>query len=197
MGNNTIRRRLAAAVASLALVVVLGSTVAQAVSDSGPTRGDAEAVFQAFFTGGFAIRAHNPLANGAPGVPLDPPPDSVRIYPLADDIEYCQQGWHVVLLGVWDDPTLYPGGKKELIDYLSALDTQFVLDGVPLYTERTEIKRFTHPFPEFSENPLIGPNFGAFLPPGSLSLGTHELRTIQHAPDFDDEFTISFTVVSC
>ena len=43
---------------------------------AGPTRGEANAAFQSNFTGGFAIRTHNLKANGAPGGPAIPTPDS-------------------------------------------------------------------------------------------------------------------------
>jgi hypothetical protein len=126
------------------LLVALGGTAAKAATDGGPTRGDAQAAFEAFFTGGFAIRAHNPLAHGAPGTPAVIPPNTARIYPLEDDLEYCADGWHVVVLGFFDDPAVYPGGRKEVVHYLSAVDVQFALDGIPVTTERTQIRRFPH-----------------------------------------------------
>ena len=169
-----------------------------AASPGAQTRGDAQAAFEAFFTGGASIRVYNADAEGAPGVPVEPPLDSARIYPLLDGVEYCEQGWHVVMLGLFDDPAAYPGGRKQLVDDLSSVDMQFLLDGVPLEVDRTAIKRFQHPLPDFSEVPFIVLNFGAFLPPGSLSVGTHELRTIIHDPVFGDaDFTIGFSVVPC
>ena len=39
---------------------------------------------------------------------------------------------------------------------------------------------------------------GSFLPPGTLSVGTHQLQTFIDDPVFGEEdFTISFTVVPC
>jgi hypothetical protein len=144
---------------------------------------------------------HNPLAEGAPrqpGDPTNPAPDSARIYPLAENVEYCQQGWHVVMLGIFDDPTLYAGGQQELRELLSAVTVEFILDGVPLEMERTAIKRFQFPDPDFSEVPNINVTFGGFLPPGSLALGTHELRTLVHDPVFgDDEITVNFSIIPC
>jgi hypothetical protein len=123
------------------------------------------------------------------GGPALPTPDSARIYPLQDDPEYCQQSWHVITLGVFDD---------EVRQSLSTVDTQFALDGVSLQTERTAIKKFQHPFPDFSENPPWAVTFGAFLAPGSLSLGNHEIRTSIHDPVFgDEEFTTPFSVIAC
>jgi hypothetical protein len=40
--------------------------------------------------------------------------------------------------------------------------------------------------------------FGAFLAPGSLSLGSHEIKTSIHDPVFGDgEFTTPFSVIAC
>lgn len=196
--HDRIRRRLGVAVVAAMAVVALGATTSYAASPGAQTRGDAQAQFEAFFTGGMSIRLSNPEAQGVPGVPIEPPLDSARIYPLLDGVEYCQGGWHVVMLGIFDDPTLYAGGKQELRALLSAVTNEFILDGVPLEVKRTAIKRFQHPPPEFSEVPFIVFTDGAFLPPGSLTLGTHELRTLQTDPVFgDSELTVSFTVVTC
>ena len=91
----------------------------------------------------------------------------------------------------------FEGGNAELFDFLSEVDIQFVLDGVPLETQRTSIRRFPHPEPEFFENQQMAVTFGAFMAPGELALGTHELRTSYHEPGFDLEFTIGFSVVTC
>jgi hypothetical protein len=190
-------RRLLVAVVAAAVLVGLGSTGSYAASPGGPTQGDAQGIFRAFFTGGSAIRAHNHQASGVPGVPGETTPDGARIYPLLDDLQYCDDGWHVVLLGYFDDPAFYAGGNKELFDFLSAVDIRFALDGVPLTTERTAIKRLAHTDPAFVEEAFVVA-FGAFLPPGSLSLGPHELLTTQHVPEFgDEEFVTPFTVISC
>ena len=68
------------------------------------------------------------------------------------------------------------------------------LDGVPLQTERTAIKKLQHPDPNFSENPLWAVTFGSFLPPGSLSLGSHEIQTTG-----TDGFALTtpFSVIAC
>ena len=92
--------------------------------------------------------------------------DGARIYPGQDGLEYCEHGWHVVLLGIFDDPAFF-GGNEELFDFLAAVDIRFVLDGVPLDAERTSIRRFSNPPAEFSEQ-AFAVGFGAFLPPGAL-----------------------------
>jgi hypothetical protein len=119
--DDRIRRLLIVALAAVVAVVALGNTMSQAASPGGPTRGDAEGIFQAFFSGGTAIRAHTHLAEGVPGVPAETTPDGARIHPLLDDLGYCDESWHVVLLGAFDDPAFYVGGNRELFDYLAAI----------------------------------------------------------------------------
>ena len=179
-----------------ALILALASAPSQASSPGATTLGEAQGVFHAFFTGGSAIRAHNHAAGGVAGVPLDTTPDGARIYAGLDGLQYCQQGWHVALLGYFEDPALF-GGNRELFDFLSAVDMRFVLDGVPLETERTAIGRFSTPPAELVEQ-AFAVGFGAFLPPGALSVGTHQLQTFVHDPLFGDfDFTIGFDVVTC
>jgi hypothetical protein len=181
-------RTLLAVAAVVAGLVLLGSTLAYAAPPTGPTRGEANAAFQSNFTGGFAIRTHNFEAKGASGGPAIPTPDSARIYPGEPDLEYCAQGWHVITLG----------GFNEVRQALSTVDLQFALDGVSLQTERTAIKKLQHPDPNFSENPLWAVTFGAFLPPGSLSLGSHEIQTSIESPALGDEMlTTPFSVIAC
>jgi hypothetical protein len=187
--NARMRRpRIAALVASMVLVG-LGNIDAHAASPGAPTQGAAQAVFQAFWTGGLAIQAHNAQAQGVPGVL-----DSARIYPGVDDLEYCAQGWHVILLGLFDDPAFF-GGNEGLFEYLSTTDIRFALDGVPLATERGAIKRVTNPT-VIAE--AFGVQFGAFLPPGSLTVGSHLVETTIIDPVYGDfAFTTTFTVVAC
>jgi hypothetical protein len=183
-------RRLVVAATVGAVAVILGSTASYAAPPGAPTRGDAESIFQGF-PGGTAILAHAHVVEGVPGVL-----DRAFIYPGLDNAEYCGQGWHVIRLGFFDDPAFF-GGNAGLFDYLSAVDLRFVLDGVPLQTERTAIKRLAQIDPAFLED-AFGFAFGAFLPPGVLSVGTHQLETVILDPVFGDfAFTTGFTVVDC
>jgi hypothetical protein len=187
--NARMRRPLIAAIAALVVPVGLGNIDAHAASPGAPTRGAAQAVFRAFWTGGLAIHAHNAQAQGVPAVL-----DSARIYPGLDDLQYCAQGWHVILLGNFDDPALY-GGNEGLFDYLSTTDIRFALDGVPLATERGAITRLTNPT---DVGEAFGVQFGAFLPPGSLTVGSHQIQTTGIDPVYGDfAFTTAFTVIAC
>ena len=102
----------------------------------------------------------------------------------------------MIRLGIFDDPAFY-GGNSGLFDYLAAVDIRFVLDGVSLATERTAIKRLAQIPREFLAD-AFGVAFGAFLPPGALSLGQHTIHTTIIDPLYGDfEFDTPFTVVSC
>jgi len=207
MNRIKIRRcitKLALSVTVFSVAMLAASSVAVADAPTGPTQGDAQAAFQAFFTGGLTVFTSNPLANGAPargaGAPFAPPPeDSARIYPLAEDASYCQGGWHVIMLGNFDDPSFYTS-RSELLDYLMSVTMEFLLDGAPLTVETTSVREFSHPLPEVfpDVDTMMVRTYGAFLAPGALSLGTHELRTIVHDPLFGDaDWTVSFTAVAC
>ena len=96
MHQHTLRTLTCLAVA---VVVMLSTNVAQASSPDARTRGNAQAVLQAGFTGGTNINIlHNANANGAPkGVRPTGDPEDVRIYPLTDEVlAYCASGWHVL-----------------------------------------------------------------------------------------------------
>ena len=176
-------------------VVLLAALALAGVAQAAPTRGDAEAVLRATFTGGLSIRAHNPDAQGAPSGFVTSP-DGVRINPLVDGRSYCEAGWHVISLGFVDgiDATRT---RDEALSGLAASDIQFVLDGTPLAAQRTPITVFTDPA-LFGFDKAYAFNVGALLPPGSLSLGTHQLRATLTTTGFPpDVIDITFYVVSC
>lgn len=151
-------------------------------------------MFRGILSGGTAILAHNGEAQGAPAQ-ITATQDGVRINPLLDGLTYCQQGWHLIALSIVGDVASFDS-KKALFADLAAADIQFRLDGssVPLEMQRTAITRVN--IPAF-EN-AFGVNFGAFLPPGSLDLGQHELETTVVLAGFPAVTeTINLFVVSC
>ena len=65
---------------------------------------------------------------------------------------------------------------QEVAASLSATTVTFSVDGVPISFGRTAIKRFLNP--ELLDAEFAWwLNFGVLLPPGSLSVGPHELVT--------------------
>jgi hypothetical protein len=140
----------------------------------------------------------SPTVQGAPaGFVWTGDREDVKIYPLVDDAEYCVSGWHLVGLIVFDDLAFYDS-HRELFASLQSVEVAFELDGQPLETEQTAIKPIPHPFPEFGFEHAFEFQTGAFLPPGTLSVGPHALRVIVIDPVFGDaDFTVAFTGLPC
>lgn len=201
MATNRIRPTFGIAVIAAVAVLAIGQGLATAASPGATTRGEAEAAFHAF-TGGLAIRNHHLNAQGAPlqGATL-PGPDGARILSFYPDQEYCAQGWHVISANLfYSEAELLPFGvtsKKQLMYALALTDVQWILDGVPLTVERTPIRQLTNlGFPDYEP---YGLTFGTFMPPGSLSVGTHTLQETFTVPDLPAPETDSntFTILDC
>jgi hypothetical protein len=196
MGGKPRRAAGAAILTGAAVALALGAALAYANS-ANRTHGDARAVFQAGPTGGLASYVHSANHHGAPagGVPSGSPED-IRIYPVLEDAEYCTSGWHLIGLVYGDDPAFF-GGKRALSDYLADVDIEFALDGRPLETERTAVKRFADPQRFGLEDAFVF-HAAAFLPPGSLPPGSHTVVTTIDDPIYGlDSWPAQFTVLSC
>jgi hypothetical protein len=116
-------------------------------------------------------------------------PEDVRIYPANDDREYCGSGWHVVSFHGFDLVENFPD-TQSLFDALESVEMSFELDGVPLETRRTAIKNLGVHVYQFG--------VGSLLPPGTLTVGTHELHTLSTSSFYETEdFTTEFTVLPC
>ena len=183
-------KRLLCALIPVALVIGAGSTSAYADLPDGPSRGDAQAVLEAGLSGGVAIGAHSGNDRGAPtgqSVSMTGP----RITPLRSS-DYCVEGWHVISIGqiaALDRP------RQEVYEELAGITVRYILDGAELDTVRTAIKSFPGGFFGF---PAVEVTVGAFLPPGSLTVGSHTLITIFGATGLPDEqIEIEVTGLDC
>ena len=142
------------------------------------TRGDAQAVFQAFGGGGWAIRLNASVIEGAPA---DFMPDSkARISPMAafNGRHYCALDFHVIsvaiLEGNAEGETL---GNQEMIDRIADRRVEFFLDGAPLETKRTSPRRTTNPVARgFVEAFFV--QEGRIMAPEDLAPGQHTLKSI-------------------
>jgi hypothetical protein len=177
------------------LLLALGASVGHALTDGGATRGEADAVFRAALTGGGAIVVHQPVAQGAPLRFFEGSPDGVRIRPFGSFAEYCAPGWHVIMVAWVEDPADW-GGKSAALAVLASLDVSFVLDGVPLDAVRSQTTAVKGA-PFGIDHPVVGVSLGAFLPPGSVSLGTHILESTTTIGPFTFTDTVSFSFVTC
>lgn len=156
-------RRLTAPVAvtgaALLAMALVGTAPAEANSVR-VTHGDATSLFEAFGNGGWAILNHNPTQMGAPS------DAQLRgsIRPLAgtpwDGRHFCELDWHVILLAVIEDTKAQAAA--------SAVD--FMLDGAPLASSRTAVKRYLG---QGAQPPLWYVNDGAIMSPSRLAVGVH------------------------
>jgi hypothetical protein len=132
------RRWTLLAVAVLVAVSLLAGSPAGANSPR-VTHGDAEAIFQAFPNGGWAVRLHSPTTQGAPAdVDIR---GQIRPLPIADGRHFCAEDWHVILLAlVFGGDTSFTRQDAEAI--ANTVTVSFTLDGAPLPTTRTAIEPF-------------------------------------------------------
>ncbi len=109
------------------------------------TRGDVEAVLHAAGGGGLAVLRHSKTAQGAPA---DVVGSHGSIRPFAgspwDGAHFCAEDWHVILMADIE------GGDSsfkhnDAAGIMNGLEISFTLDGAPLPTTRTAIKRFLDP----------------------------------------------------
>ncbi|WP_410612799.1 hypothetical protein [Amycolatopsis sp. lyj-109] len=175
-----------AVVAGLLVMGVMNSAPAQAAPGR-TSRGDAEAVLHASGTGGAAIRNHRTVSDGSPA-DLDRRV-SIRVLPSVDGRHFCQDDWHVILVAEvsgGDKSFTMQNAKAEA----SSLRLEFFLDGSPLATERTSIKRFLNPGQfELEEAYLF--QQGAIMAPDDLTVGAHSLRVVATDPAGSGENTIT------
>lgn len=158
----------------VALIAAAALAPATAIADSaGYSRGDAEAVFNAWPSGGDAIRAHGDLAEGAPAL------RGLRIRPFQPfaGTHVCSTDWHVVAV------TLFTGGDssyshQQAVTDLAPLTMHFTLDGAPLTTTATPIKRATGTAQLFGLEEMYAQTTGAILAPDALSVGAHTIRLV-------------------
>jgi len=138
------------------------------------TRGQAEAVLQAFGNGGRAVLQHSRVAEGAPADDLG---SHGSIRPFAgspwDGMHVRSDDWHTIVIADIEggDRTFQHADAAAVID---ALTITFTLDGQPLPTTRTAVKRFADPGP-FGLEIAYYAQEGRVMAPGELTIGTHTL----------------------
>ena len=178
------------------VMLALGLSPFAVQADSGRiTEGDVQAVLQAFMTGGRTVVSNSSETAGFHAAPADFLGSNGAIRPFApwDNQHVCTSDWHVLLIGIFD------GGDKsytrqDASNYLSQLDISFTLDGNPLQTTSTAIKRFHNP-ESFGLEEAYGFQVGSIMAPGDLEVGEHVFEVNLMDPIYgDDQFTITFFV---
>jgi hypothetical protein len=157
----------------IAVVAFAAAAAAAAVADSPRiTRGDAQAIFEARFTGDFAIATHSPTLEGAPAQ------DALgRILPFAvfNGRHFCSLDWHSLSLFFYDF-----GDRAFVAGELAPYVYDWTLDGAPLATETTAVTRVDPDwlFATWGTSEGYGAGNGAILPPDALAPGAHTAHLV-------------------
>jgi hypothetical protein len=139
------------------------------------TRGDAEAVLNAFGTGGRVILRHK--GETAQAAPADFLGSHGSIRPFQgspwDGRHFCAEDWHVILVA-WIDGGDGSFDHQQAEASLDPVTVSFTLDQSPLATTRTPIKPFHNPETFDMERAWYFQQ-GKVMAPADLSVGQHEL----------------------
>ena len=140
------------------------------------TKGNAEAVFEAFGGGGWMIRQHAGKIEGAPADFMADGLTRISMLDAYDGKHYCVLDWHVVsLLIVEGSVAGQPRTNPQIFDQIAARDVVFTLDGKRLATTRTTPRRLTNPqFRGYDEAFYV--QVGRVMAPAELPVGTHKLQ---------------------
>jgi hypothetical protein len=152
--------------------VMLGGVAA--AGSARATRGDARAVFEASGNGGWAVLLHSGKANGSPSQGTTA--DLVAIRPLSgspfDGRHYCALDWHTIVVA-----DVEPGPQKDATAVIRSLTFAVALDGSPLATEQTAVRRFLNP-ERFGLTDAFYSQIGRVMAPSELSVGAHTLSYV-------------------
>jgi hypothetical protein len=159
------------------------------------TKGDVEAVLHAFTTGGRTVLSHRSATAGFLAAPADfhGSNGAIRPFPAWDGLHVCGDDWHVLVIALFD------GGDRSYTmqdakSYLSQVDALFSLDGKPVSTTRTSIKRFLDPV-SVGYDEAYGLQVGSIMAPGDLGVGAHSLQVHVVDPVYGDaQLNITFSV---
>ncbi len=168
--------------ASFAVMVSLVGVVPAGASSDRVSKGQAEAVLQAFGGAGWVILNHQKTMVG-------PPADSdlqSSIRPFSGDLwdgrHFCVQDWHTILIsGISSSGSSDPWSLQQARADLDPAVVTFTLDGGPLATNRTPIKRYL-------KDPSVEAYYfqqGTVLPPSALAVGTHTASFLVTFPNGD------------
>ena len=168
-----VRQRACIAVLLFALV---GSAASIAGANSSrSTEGDARAVLNAFGNGGWAILGHSPTSMGAPAAGLVGSATVIRPFAFFNGRHYCVLDWHVAVIA-WIDGGDRAFTRQDAEGSLGQIVQTFWVDGAPVETERTPIKRFLRDTSAFGFAEAYYFQEGRLLAPDDLAVGTHTIR---------------------
>jgi hypothetical protein len=174
-------RRWTVLAAAVLVVVSLSAGSPAGANSPRITRGDVEAIFQATPNGGWAVLLHSPTGQGAPFDAQDR--GAIRPLSFNDGKHYCAEDWHVILFAmiVGGDASFTRPEAEAILD---SVVLSFTLDGAPLPTTRTTVKRFLNPAPD---DVAYAVQEGRIMAPSNLSVGGHQLAVTISEPGFPTE----------
>jgi hypothetical protein len=188
--TSSMRLRTLAGIAVLVTAAAMAPLASPAV-----TRGDAEAVLNAYTTGGRTIESLGPdRSNGAPAAGF-----VAQIRPFAgtpwDGAHVCADDWHVIV-AAWFDGNEIGGPQStvpEIKARIAAVTMSYTLNGAPLETTRTATKRFL----QSSFQDVFGFQQGTVvkLAPGTYTLGVHFSDPL--SGEFDNGITFYVDEAAC
>jgi hypothetical protein len=165
-----MRTRSAIVVAAVVAASVALLATSAAATPTRITRGDATAVLDAFGNGGWAVLLHSKVAAGAPAGGIV---GAAAIRPFSgtpfNGAHYCALDWHTIVLA-----DIEPGPHQAAAAAIADLAVHFTLDGAPLATTQTPVKRFLNP-EQFGLTDAYYSQFGRVMAPSELAVGTHTL----------------------
>jgi hypothetical protein len=182
-------------IVAVAFATALAFGVVNAAADSPPvTRGDAQALFNAGTTGGFAIKLNAGVIAGAPA-------SGGRILPGANfqGVHICASDWHVMAINlVVTDATDGVQTVNEARAVFSTIAVSYQLDGSPLAIETSAVAPWLGDPTSLDPNATVAfsQHFGTILAPADLSVGAHteRVRIYQNGVLVDDLGDVTFFV---
>jgi hypothetical protein len=136
-------------------------------------KGDAEAVLQAFGSGGWAILRHSKVAKGAPSQGTADSRVAIRPFSDWDGRHFCEVDWHVILIADIE-PLDDTSSHRDAQAAIEQLNVTMTLDGAPLPLTRTAVKRFLNP-ERFELEDAVFAQWGHITSPSELAVGRHTL----------------------
>jgi hypothetical protein len=136
-------------------------------------RGDVEAVFSAFGSGGWAVLRHSQVANGSPA-DVTGSHGAIRPFDAWDGMHLCAEDWHVILIAdIEGGDTSF--SESDAVQIMSTITVRFVLDGNVLTTTRGSVSRFLNP-ERFDLEEAYYFQEGRIMSPEDLRVGQHTLE---------------------
>lgn len=193
MGGSMLQATRRSSLLALVVLVVV-SLLVGSPAGADPrriTQGDAQAILNAFGTGGLVIFANGTTTEGAPA-DFFGSHGSIRPFPQWAR-HFCAEDWHVIVLAAVDGgDASYTRQQAEAI--LDPITLTFTLDGEPLDTTRTVIKPYLAPELLDLERAWYFQQ-GRVMSPADLSVGSHHLVVTWIEPGFPTfELEITFFI---